>query len=307
MPPSSIARAWGRLVLLIWQRQVRAPWLVWVSIGLLALSALLVYITTINNRWTMGHWRVPRRGPTLAQQLDLATALGQVPWSESARGLHFAALGAWTTLTFRTSGLAIFSTFIVFALFTTFLLPLWTLSFAAEALGREREGQTLIWMVVRPIPRPAIYVAAYIAVLPWCLGFNLGGLSLLCWLGGDPGRRALALYWPAALLGTLAFAALFHLFAATFRRAGVVALLYAFFLETVAGNMPGLFKRLSLSFYTRCLMFDAGSTFGIGPDRPWIFRPVDGATAAWVLALATVTLLAVGMVVFTRSEYLDVK
>jgi hypothetical protein len=95
---------------------------------------------------------------------------------------------------------------------------------------------------------------------------------------------------------------------ACLRRAAVVALLYAFFLETVAGNMlPGHFKRLSISFYTRCLMFDHGSDYGIGPDRPWHYLPVTGATAALVLAGTTLILLLIGMVVFSRSEYLDVK
>jgi len=86
------------------------------------------------------------------------------------------------------------------------------------------------------------------------------------------------------------------------RRAGIVALLYAFFLETVAGNMPGLMKRLSVSFYMRCLMFDSGSDYGIGPERPWIYQPVSGTTSAWVLAGATLALLLAGMVVFSAAN-----
>src|SRR2546428_501317 len=101
--------------------------------------------------------------------------------------------------------------------------------------------------------------------------------------------------------------ALCHLMGACLRRAGIVALLYAFFLETLAGNMPGLMKRLSVSFYMRCLMFESGSAYGIGPERPAIYQPVSGATAALILAGATLALLFVGMVVFSRSEYLDVK
>jgi hypothetical protein len=91
------------------------------------------------------------------------------------------------------------------------------------------------------------------------------------------------------------------------RRAGIVALLYAFFLETIAGNMPGHFKRLSISFYMRCLMFDHGQEYGIGPDNPWLYQPVSGTTACLALAAATVGLLLAGMVVFSRSEYLDVR
>ena len=307
-PPPSVWRAWSNLILLSLRRQARAHWLVWVSVGLLALSAFIVHINTTRNRWNMGHFRSPRgTGVTYAERIVQVELAGQLPWSPEARGIHFAATAAWATVTHITSALARFSSWIVFFLFATLLLPLWTLSFATEALGREREAQTLIWTLVRPIPRPAIYLAKYLALLPWCLAFNLGGLFLLCWLGGEPGRTAFALYWQAALLGTLAFAALFHLMGACLRRAGIVALLYAFFLETIAGNMPGHFKRLSISFYMRCLMFDHGQEYGIGPDRPWLYQPVSGTTAWLALVGATVGLLLAGMFVFSRSEYLDVR
>ena len=302
-------RAWWSLIRLSLRRQARAHWMVWVSVSLLAITGLIVYLQTINDRWQMGNWRSARGlgALTYALALQQTQTVGQIPWSPAARGVHFAVTAAWVTHAQVTPRLARFSNAVVFSVFATFLLPLWTLSFATEALGREREAQTLIWTLVRPIPRPAIYLAKFLAVLPWCLVFNLGGLFLLCWLGGDPGRIAFELYWPAALWGTVAFAALFHLIGACARRAGIVALLYAFFLETVAGNLPGHFKRLSISFYTRCLMFENGSEYGIGPDRPWLYQPVGGTTAQLVLAGATLVMLLAGMFVFSRSEYLDVR
>jgi ABC-type transport system involved in multi-copper enzyme maturation permease subunit len=303
---SSPWRAWQYLVLLSLRRQARAHWLVWVSLGLLAITSIIIYLNTANHRWNMGHWRLRRSPVTYAQALAQLEAAGQLPWSPAARGVHFAATSSWVTAAQVTPSLVLFSNFIVFSLFATFLLPLWTLSFATEALGREREAQTLIWTLVRPIARPALYLAKYLAALPWCLAFNLGGLLLLCWLGGEPGRLAFRLYWQPALWATVAFAALFHLIGACMRRPGVVALLYAFFLETVAGNMPGHFKRLSVSFYMRCMMFDNARDFGIGPERPWIYQPVSGTTALAVLIVATLALLAAGMFFFSRSESLDV-
>jgi ABC-2 type transport system permease protein len=288
------------------QRQTRAHWMVIVSLALLAVTALLVHLNTVLERWNMAHWRAPRSPVTYGKIFDQMSLAGATPLPAPAAAVHFAVTQSFGAIVFDASGLVIFSRWIVFAMFATFLMPLWTLSFATEALGREREGQNLIWTLVRPIPRPAVYLAKYVAVLPWCLAFNLGGLYLLCRLGGEPGRLAFRLYWPAVLWGTLAFAALFHLLGACLRRAGVVALLYAFFLETIAGNMPGQFKRLSISFYTRCLMFEHAQDFGIGPERPWIYLPVSGTTAQLALGGATVALLAVGMLIFSRSEYLDV-
>jgi ABC-2 type transport system permease protein len=137
------------------------------------------------------------------------------------------------------------------------------------------------------------------------LFLNLGGLGVLCLFAKAPGRLAFAVYWPAVLWATMAFAALFHLLGACLRRAPVLAILYAFFLETIAGNLPGHLKRLSLSFYTRCLMFDRAHSFGLHPDRPGIYLPVSGPVALGVLAGVTVGLLLLGMFVFARKEYFD--
>jgi ABC-2 type transport system permease protein len=304
---ASAWRAWVALIAISMRRQARAHWMVLVSLGLLTLTALLVHLNTSLERWNMSYWRVSRSNVTFGQHVQGLETLGSLPWPAPTQAVHFAVTQTYRAIIFDTSGLAVFSRWIIFAIFATFLLPLWSLSFATEALGREREAQNLIWTLVRPIPRPAVYLAKYLAALPWSLAFNLGGLYVLCWLGGEPGRLAFALYWQAVLWGTLAFVALFHLLGACLARAGVVALLYAFFLETIAGNLPGHFKRLSISFYTRCLMFEHAGDYGIGPERPWIYLPVSGTTAWLVLVGATLVFLVIGMVVFTRSEYLDVR
>jgi ABC-type transport system involved in multi-copper enzyme maturation permease subunit len=173
-------------------------------------------------------------------------------------------------------------------------------------LGREREANNLLWVLTRPIPRGAVFLAKYLALLPWCLTLNVGGFALICLVAGYNGRLAFSVYWPAVFWATLAFSALFHLFGACLRRSAIIALLYAFFLETIMGNMPGQFKRFSISFYTRCLMYDAAEPLGIRPERPFLFQPVSGTTAWLVLAGVTVACLMVGAIVFARSEYLDV-
>src|SRR5437660_933033 len=80
--------------------------------------------------------------------------------------------------------------------------------------GREREAGNLLWVLTRPRSRPVIYLAKYLALLPWCLLLNLGGFAVICQMANSPGRLALAAYWPAVLWATLAFAALFHLMGA---------------------------------------------------------------------------------------------
>lgn len=280
--------------------------MIWVSLGLLAFMMFVVYVNTQADRWGMWHWQSPpRSGILLADHLLAAELLiTGLPGPASANALSIATVAALAA-TLERSGFFVFSNWVVFSTFATFLLPLWSLSFATDALGRDREAGSLIWLLTRPLSRPAIYLAKFLAVLPWSLGFNLCGFALLCWVAGPPGYLALQLYWPAVFWGTLAFCALFQLLGACLARAGILAILYAFFLETLMGNLPGYLKRASISFYTRCLMFDAAHEYGIRPERPLVYLPVSGTTAWLVLATGTVVLLAAGLWLFSRNEYLN--
>jgi hypothetical protein len=227
-----------------------------------------------------------------------------LPQPQLAASLQDVIAGACQLMLTR-SKFYLFSNWLVFSIFVGFLLPIWSLSFATEALGGERETRSLLWLLTRPLPRPSIYLAKFVALLPWCLGFNVGGFGLLCLLAGWPGHLAFRLYWPAVLGGTLAFSALFHLMGAYFRRPAVIALVYSFFLETLLGSMPGYMKRISIGFYTRCLMFEAAKDYGVQTEKPSIYLPVDGLTAWCVLLSLTLVLLMAGMLIFSRFEYQD--
>jgi hypothetical protein len=235
--------------------------------------------------------------------LDL---LGQtIPWPGASGGIESGIARASGFLLER-SDFFVFSNWVVFAIFAGFLLPIWSLSFATEALGGEREGRTLVWLLTRPLSRWSIYLAKFVALLPWSVGLNVGGFALLCVLAGRPGLLAFRLYWPAVCAGTLTLSALFHVMGACFQRAAVIGLVYSFFLESIVGSLPGQMKRLSISFYTRCLMFDAARDYGVQPEKPSIYLPVTGSTAWFVLVGVTIVLLVVGTALFTRLEYRDI-
>jgi ABC-type transport system involved in multi-copper enzyme maturation permease subunit len=209
-----------------------------------------------------------------------------------------AATGRWTADSFSTG--------MVFEVFLGFLLPMWSLSFATQALGDERESRSLVWLLTRPLPRAGIYLAKFVALLPWSIGLNLGGFALLCLAAGPFGLPSLRLYGPAILMGTLAYCALFHLMGAWFRRPAVVAIVYTFFVETFVGGLPGQMKRASISFYTRCLMLDSGQKEDLQPSPNLdLYMPVGSVTAWIVLAGVTILLLALGTWVFARTEYQD--
>jgi ABC-2 type transport system permease protein len=298
--PSSF-RAWCYLVRLAWVRQAKAREMVWIALALLAVSVGMVTVWTAVRPWGMQGWHHPRRrnAPTY-QDLSVETngLLGLTGRSAGAD----AVLGACRGVLVR-SDVLVFSRAVVFNIFMSFLLPLWALSFATETFGGEREARSLLWLLTRPLPRPAIYLAKFVALLPWSFALNVGGFALLCLAAGRPGRVALQLYWPAVCLGTLAFSALFCFIGVAFRWPAVVALVYSFFLETFLGNMPGYLKRASISFYTRCMMFEAAERYGVQPEKPTVYLAVDGTTAWLVLVGVTVGLLVLGMVWFSRAEY----
>jgi ABC-type transport system involved in multi-copper enzyme maturation permease subunit len=316
-PSASPLRAWLALVWFSLRRQARARTMVWIALGLLALSVVLVFVWTEGNSWTERNGRTPPGNRVRNQDVAvvvLPAVLGGVSGSpEGLAGSQFVGRGAWAAL--QEPRVMVFVESVVFLLFLSFLMPLWSLSFATESVGGERESGSLVWLLTRPLPRPAVYLAKFVALLPWCVGLNLAGFALICLAAGEPGLVALRLCWAAVLWGSLAFAALFLLVGAVTRRAAVVAIVYSFFLETIMGNMPGYLKRVSVNFYVRCMVLgnlktyitkECGGEFQVALDQD-VYLPVDALSAWLVLMAVTAGLLAAGMIVFQRSEYVTVE
>lgn len=278
--------------------------MVWIALGLLGFAVMLSALNTAQGRWGMKHWRYPRRiGATYPNWVtEVQTVLAARGPSPVGPALENALLGPCRAV-LENAGFLVFTRWAVLTVFVSFLLPLLTLSFATEGIGGERENQSLVWLLTRPLPRPAIYLGKFLALLPWTLGLTVLGFALICLAGGAPGRLALALFWPAVVWSALAFSALFYLMGAFFRRPAIVAIVYTFFLEVVLANMPGYLKRISVGFYTRCMMFEAAGDYGLQAEKPAIYLPVEGDTALAMLIGATVVLLALGTLLFARSQY----
>jgi ABC-2 type transport system permease protein len=309
----SLVRAWFYLVWLCIARQARMRQMVWIALGLLGFTVTFVAINTAATGWDLHQRRFAfwtRDGQRYVYTYKDGTDYAEWAYLAAPRS---PLTPQWEQGIFASAQAILdHSAFMVFvqaimlsgpSLLLNFLVPIWCLSFATDSIGGDRESRSLIWLLTRPLPRPFIYLAKFVSVLPWTLGLNVGGFGLLCLAGGKPGREAFALFWPALCCATFAFTALFLLIGASFRRPAVVAIVYSFFLEIILGNMPGFLKRASISFYARCMMYEAVADRQIGPGFPQIFLAVDGTTALIVLVSATMALLVVGMVVFTRLEY----
>ena len=219
-------RAWVYLVWLCFQRQAQARQMVWIALALLGFSATVVVLVTAANGWDMrrtskldrrvvdisyskdmflGFARSPLAMTTVivqsygqvAAELELMPHLGTWPSSRGRlAGGHFAPPAGWC---WNSPGFMVFSNWVVFYGFLELLVPIWSLSFATDTLGGEREAGTLVWLLTRPMSRPAIYLAKFVALLALGSGSEPGRFRVLCLAAGQPGRLAFSWYWPASL------------------------------------------------------------------------------------------------------------
>lgn len=195
---------------------------------------------------------------------------------------------------------------ILLPLYVSFLLPMFCLCYGAASIASEREDKTLVYVLTTPLPRPMIFVAKYAATLLLCMAWTIGGLAFIGRLGGAAGWDAFERFWWTAALATTAYVGLFHFFSVTIRRATIVGLAYALFLETFLGNMPGIVKRVAITFYTQCHLFESATAIGMDPSggrSPALFLPVTGETAAAVLLSFAGGFFLLGMFFFSRREY----
>lgn len=205
------------------------------------------------------------------------------------------------------SGMAFqeFSEEVLIGIMASFVVPIVALAFGTTSVGAEREDRTLLFLLVRPIPRSLIFIGKFVAATPLVLGVVIGSFYIYCRLAGPAGMQAFDLYLPAIFYTSLAYLGLFHLLSAVFRHGTMVALVYALFVEVLLGNMPGIVKRVAINFYGRSMIFDIGAYEGLpGPDPEW-FVPLTASAAASVLLAIAGGGLLLGTIIFSTREYRD--
>ncbi len=326
---ASAFRGWLVLIIHSFQRHWRVRQMGWVSVGLLAIVVVWVALVTSRNGWDFASQRARRSASTNAREaerllpttrhIDLGSKENRPlmphelpnPLNPTANAITslFLSIPQATiqSPTFRHNwAFMTYSRWVVMFVFVGFVLPLFTMSYATAAFGTERESRSLVWLMTRPIPRSGIYLAKLLGTLPWCFGFAIGGFVVVCSVGGVQGREAFVRFWPAVAASTLAYAAMFHLVGAVFRRPVVVGLVYVFFFETVIAALPGSLKLLSLTFYARSIIYNEVESAGYPTDMFPAMAEVVTSTTAWsVLLGASVVFTLVGMWLFARSEYRD--
>lgn len=187
--------------------------------------------------------------------------------------------------------------------FVGFLVPVAALAYGTGSLGADREDRTLLFLLMRPIPRWLVALTKFAATLPATLGLTTGGFWIYCRLAGPAGVVAHQLFLATVIQMTVAYLALFYLFAVVSRHSTILALIYAFFVEWLLGNMPGIVKRVAINYYGRSIMYSVGAADGL--VRPPWFEPMSAAEASWTLMVVTCVSLAAAVLIFQLREYRD--
>jgi len=198
-----------------------------------------------------------------------------------------------------------FSHDFVISVFAMFIVPVCSLAYATTSIGGDREDHTLLFVLIRPVPRWLVLLAKLTATIPLVTGLLISSFYLYCQQAGAVGEVALDLYLPAVFLMAIAYTCLFQLMAVVFRHSTIVALIYSLFMELVLGNLPGIIKRVAINYYGRSIMYRAGETQGLVPPRSDWFEPISYTDAQHALLFIAGGSLLVSLMIFQRREYRD--
>ena len=206
-------------------------------------------------------------------------------------------LAAVVALTARNAPAAALEFAFVFNLIPHTLAPLAALLYAAGIIQDEVEEQTLTYLLLRPLPRWALYLVKWLATLLvtslLCVVFTLATFAVIAWTAGEPATagmvgRAVKLALLLALM-QVAYCGLFGLLGLLMRQSFLMGVVYIGALEGLLASLQTVGRRLTMMYYFRVLVVR------------WL-EPTAGRD--WAINLATappartcvLTLLAAGIV-----------
>ena len=170
------------------------------------------------------------------------------------------------------------------------LLPVVALTFSTSSLGSELRDGTVTNLLLKPIPRPAVLGAKYLAAVGASLVVLLPAEAAghVVAAGGLGSTDLLAGMLLATVVGTLAYAALGMLLSLFMARALLVGLAYALLWEGAVVSAAPSASSLSIRGYTEGVL--AAVLRGGGVDLTTRLGPVSATVLATVVTLAALVL-----------------
>jgi ABC-2 type transport system permease protein len=165
------------------------------------------------------------------------------------------------------------------------LLPLIALVYASGIIQDEQEEQTLTYLLIRPIPRWAIYLVKLLATLTTTVLLTTIFTILTyasIYAGGETDFGTVARRCLKAVaihdLSVVAYCCLFGLIGLCTRWALIAGILYAAVIEGLLANLPFSLRLVTVIYYARIMAY---RTIGFTFEEHG--RKHDMAAAAWQL------------------------
>jgi ABC-2 type transport system permease protein len=218
----------------------------------------------------------------------------------------------------------------VFMLIPQALLPLVALLYASGIVQDEQEEQTITYLLVRPIPKWALYTVKLLATLTTTVALTMifTGLTYAAIYAGAAGNQhsgnPVALRCVRAMsihgLAVVAYCTLFGLISLLTQRALVVGILYAALIEGLLANLPLSIRLVTIIYYSRIIAyrtltflvpFPGGGVQNFAADAwqldvandPELLEHPTLGTCVRVLLIASLACTILAAVICSRREF----
>lgn len=166
------------------------------------------------------------------------------------------------------------------------LLPLIALLYSSGIIQDEQEGQTITYLLIRPIPKWLLYgikLAATwtttIVIVVVLTGFTYAAIYVAA--GSDWNAASLRWMKAAAILSlaAIAYCSIFGLMSLVTKRTLIVGILYTAIVEGVLASLPLSLRLATVIYYTRLIAYRSLDFVVTWPNG----RQDDIAAATWFL------------------------
>jgi len=176
---------------------------------------------------------------------------------------------------------------IVFMLIPQALLPLVALVYASGMLQDEQEEQTITYLLIRPIPKWALYLVKLLATLTTTViltAFFTALTYAAIYIGADAGGENITARCLKAMsihgLAVIAYCCLFGLISVFTKRTLLAGIVYAVIIEGVLANLPFGIRLITIIYYARLIAYRSLNFVVQAPQGP-----ENIAAEAWQLDL----------------------
>ena len=206
------------------------------------------------------------------------------------------------------------------------LLPLVALLYASGIIDDEQEDQTITYLLVRPLPRWAIYIVKLLATITTTVALTVCFTAIAFgtfYLGSETAARdwleRLATTAGLHSLALTAYCCLFGLVSLLTKRALIIGVVYIAVIEGLLANLPFGIRLITVIYYIRLIVYRTLSYVVSTPRgeedmaaEAWQLNIVDDPnlllhpttqTCILVLILGSITCSALAAWICSRREF----